>query len=89
MQQQAVVFECRSGNDAVIGLADGDALLSQLAINVSGPNEYSFGYWQHDQGLEIAPNPSVCSVIGNALENPGQYDSAQSQIFVVEDEQRG
>ena len=41
MQQLAVMVQCRSGNDAVVGRADGDALLSQLAINVSCPHEDS------------------------------------------------
>lgn len=41
MQQLAVMVQCRSGNDAVVGLADGDALLSQFAINVSCLHENS------------------------------------------------
>ena len=36
-----MMFQRRSGNDAFVGLADGDALLSRLAINVSRPDEDS------------------------------------------------
>ena len=41
VQQPAMMFECRSSNDAVVGLADGSALFAQLAINVSRPDKDS------------------------------------------------
>ena len=52
VQQRTMMFECRGGTDAVVALADFNALLSQLAVNGSCPNEYSFRHWQHDQGTK-------------------------------------
>ena len=86
VQQLTLMFECRRSNDAVVGLAHGDALLSQLAINVSRPNEDSFGHWQHNQWTKITPDPSVCGVIGYALEDLCQYDAAQGKVLVIENE---
>jgi hypothetical protein len=91
VQQRAMMFECRGGNNAVVGLADGNALLSQLAVNIRCPSVCSFGHWQHDQWTKIAPDAPVGGVIGNALEDFCQYDAAQGKVFVIEDEflQRG
>ncbi len=79
------MFEGRGSNDAVIGFTDGDALLAQFAINVSGSNEYSFGHWQHNQWTKIVPNAPVHGVIANTLEDLCQYDAAQGKVFVIED----
>ena len=81
-----MMFQRCSGNDAVVGFADGNALLAQFAINVSGPDEYSFGHWQHNQWIQIAPDAPVGGVIGNALENLCQYDAAQGKVLVIENE---
>jgi len=81
-----MMFQRCSGNDAVVGFADGNALLAQFAINVSGPDEYSFGHWQHNQWIQIAPDAPVGGVIGNALDNRCQYDAAQGKVFVIENE---
>ena len=60
------MFQRGSGNDAIVGFADGNALLAQFAINVSCPDEYSFGHWQHNQWIQIAPGAPVGGVIGFA-----------------------
>lgn len=69
VQQPAMMFQRCGRNDAVVGFADGDALLSQLAINISRPNEDSFGHWQHNQWTKITPDPPLSGIIGNALED--------------------
>jgi len=91
VQQLAMMFECRGGNDGVVGLADGNALLSQLAIYVGCPHEYTLKHWQHYQGVEIVPDAPLRGVIGNALEDLCQNDAAQGKVFIIEDEllQRG
>jgi hypothetical protein len=86
VQQPTTMFQCCGSNDAIVGLANGYALFAQLAINISGSNEDSFGHWQHNQGAKIAPDPPVDGVIGNALENFCQYDATQGEVFIIEDE---
>lgn len=86
VQQPAMIFECRGRNGAVVGLADGNALLSQLAINISCPSEYRIGHWQHNQWTKIVPNAPVCGIVGNAPENFCQYDATQGKVFVIENE---
>ena len=78
-------------NHAVVDLADGNGLLSQLAINASCPNEYTVRHWQHNQGTEVVPNAPLHGVIGNALEDLCQYDATQGKVLFIEDEllQRG
>jgi len=65
--------------DAVVGFADGHALLSQLTTNISDPNEYSLRHWQQNQWSKIAPNTKVGGIIRNALENLCQYDATQGK----------
>mgnify|MGYP003573589508 CR=1 FL=1 len=86
MQQLAVMFKCGSSNDTVVGLADVDALLSQLAINISCTDEYSREHWQHNQRSKVAPDTPVGGVIRNTLENLRQDDATQGEVFVIEDE---
>lgn len=91
MQQSATVFQRGSRNDAVIGLADSNAGLTQFSINIGCADEYCLWHGQHNQRSEIASNTPVIFVIGYALQDFGQYDTAQSQVFVLKDEllQRG
>ena len=86
MQQTAAVFQRGSRNDAVIGLADGNARLTQFAINVSCPEKYRLWHRQHDQRAEIASDTPVGFVIGNALQYFGQYDAAQREVFILKNE---
>ena len=81
-----MMFQRCSGNDAVVGFSDGNALLAQFAINVSCPEKYRFGHWQHNRWIQIAPDSLVAGVIGNALENLCQYDAAQGKVLVIENE---
>jgi len=85
MQQLAAVFQRRGSNYAIVGLADGNALLAQFAVDICCPDKYRLWHRQHDQWAEIAPHTPVGGVIGNPLENLGQDDTAQGQILVVED----
>ena len=71
-----MMFQRRGCNDAVIGFADGRALLSQPAVNVSGADEDGFWHGQQDQWRKIAPHAPVRGVIGNTLENFCQNNSA-------------
>ena len=86
-----MMFQRRGRNDAVIGFADGRALLSQPAVHVSGPDEDGFWHGQQDQWHKIAPHAPVGGVIGNALEDFCQYDAAQGKVLAIVDEllQRG
>ena len=85
MQQSAAVFQCGSRNDAVIRLSDGSTRLTQFSIDVSCPDEYRLWHGQHDQRAEIASDTPVGFVIGNALQDFGQYDAAKGQVFVLKD----
>ena len=77
MQQLAVMFQRSGSNDAIVGLADGNAFLAQFAVDIRSPDKYRLWHGQHDQWAEIAPNAPVGGVIGNTLENLCQYDVAQ------------
>jgi len=67
VQQLALIFQCSSGNDAVIGLADGNALLAQLAVYLCRSNKYGFRHGQHDQWTKITPDTLVIGVVSDAL----------------------
>ncbi len=85
MQQLAAVFQRRDSNDAIVGLADGNALLAQFAVDIRCPDKYRLWHRQYDQGAEIAPHTPVGGDIGNPLEDLGQDDTAQGQVLIVED----
>ena len=91
MQQSATVFQRGSRNDAVIGLADSNARLTQFSIDIGCTKEYGLWHGQHNQRIEIASDTPMSFVIGNSLQDFSQYDTAQSQVFVLKDEllQRG
>ena len=76
VQQLAVMFQHRSGDDAVIGLADGDAPLSHMAVDIRSADKSRSWHWQHDQGADIAPHPPKDRVIGYPLGRHYQNDSA-------------
>jgi len=85
MQQLAVMFKCRSGNDAVIGLADGNTCLAQFAVYVHRPNIYCFRHRQHEQWAKITLDSAVGGVVGNTLENLCQYSAAYGKVFIIKD----
>ena len=85
MQQLAVILQRRGSNDAIVGLADGNAFLAQFAVDIRCPHKYRLWHRQHNQRAEIAPNAPVGGVIGNPLENLGEDDTAQGQVLVIED----
>ena len=85
MQQLAVMLQRRGSNDAIVGLADGNAFLAQFAVDIRCTHKYRLWHRQHDQRAEIAPHAPVGGVIGNTLENPGEDDTAQGQVLVIED----
>ena len=85
MQQLAMMLQRSSCNDAVVRLSDGDAFLTQRAIDLRCPDKYRLGHGQHDQWAEIALNAPMGCVISNALKDLGHYDAAQGKIFAVGD----
>ena len=86
MQQSATVFQRGSRNDAIIGLADRNAGLAQFSIDIGCADEYRLWHGQHNQRAEIASDTPVSFVIGYTLQDFGQYNAAQSQVFVLENE---
>ena len=85
MQQLAVMFQRSGSNDAIVGLADGNAFLAQFAVDIRCPDKYRLWHGQHDQWTEMAPYTPVGSIIGNPLENLGEDDTAERQVLVIED----
>lgn len=48
VQELAFMLQRRGGNNAVVRPTNGNASRSQVAIDISCADEYSFVHWQHD-----------------------------------------